>query len=156
MSEKLARDVMNEDVFTVPADLSVRELASVLLDREISGAPVVDEDGKLVGVVSFRDIALASSGGSSVDRDQSNPDFFVRGWEDRLEMSELASFQVEDEGLTVGEIMTPGVYAVDAGSPVSDVAETMLGGHLHRVLVTRDEKVVGIITTSDMLRLLAR
>ncbi len=156
MSEKMARDVMNQDVYTVRADLTVRELASTLLDREISGAPVVDEGGKLVGVVSYRDIALASSGGQRLDRDQSNPDYFVRGWEDRLEMSELASFHVEDEGLQVGEIMTPGLYTVDAGQSVSEVAKIMVRGHLHRVLVTTAEKVVGIITTSDLLRLLTR
>src|SRR5262245_31446119 len=57
-----AADVMNPEVLTVPDDLPVAALASFLVEREISGAPVADAAGHLVGVVSVTDIALAASG----------------------------------------------------------------------------------------------
>ena len=65
------------------------------------------------------------------------------------------SLHIEEDGLLVREIMTPTVFAVDVDSPVSHVAHSMLDGHLHRLLVIDDRRVVGIVSTSDLLRLLA-
>jgi len=155
MPGTVARDIMNRDILKVRAGLSVRELAAFLTDEQISGAPVEDEEGRLVGVVSVTDIVRAAPAASgSPERDQSNPDFYVRGWEDQLEMSEMAGFHIESAGRTVSQIMTPAVFKVDEEAPISEVAQTMLSGHLHRLLVTHDEQVVGIITTSDLLALL--
>lgn len=155
MTEQVAHDIMNRDVLKVRVGWSVRELATFLTDMQISGAPVEDEEGRLVGVVSVTDIVQATTDGSAApERDQSNPDFYVRGWEDQLEISELSSFHIESASLTVREIMNSAVYKVDERTPVSKVAQTMLSAHLHRLLVTQDEQVVGIITTSDLLQLL--
>lgn len=154
MKQPTAKDIMNREIVRVADDMSVSELAGFLVDHEISGAPVENQEGKLVGVVSLTDIALAASGNGIV-LDSSNPGFFVRGWEDVLDVEEMAKFRVEDEGLRVRDIMTPNIYSVGEETPVSEVARTMLGSHLHRLLVTRGEKVVGIITTSDLLRLVA-
>jgi len=145
---------MNPEVLTVREDMSVRALASFLVDNEITGAPVEDVSGKLVGVVSLVDIASVASDSGGVASDQSNPDFFVRGWEDKIDFEEMIEFRVDNENLKVGEIMTPTIYSVSEDTTVSDVATTMLKGHLHRLLVTRDEKPVGIVSTSDLLGLL--
>ena len=156
MPGTVARDIMNRDIMKVRASWSVRELAAFLTDEQISGAPVEDDSGRLVGVVSVTDIVRGTPAeAGSPERDQSNPDFYVRGWEDRLEMSEMTSFHIESAGRTVAQIMTPAIFEVDEETPVSEVARTMLSGHLHRLLVTRGEQVVGIITTSDLLALLA-
>mgnify|MGYP001827145669 FL=1 len=149
-----AGDLMNPEVLTVREDLSVRSLARFLVDNEITGAPVEDVSGKLVGVVSLVDIASVASDSGNVETDQSNPDFFVRGWEDKIDMEEMIDFRVDNENLKVGEIMTPTVYSVSEDTTVSDVATMMLKGHLHRLLVTRDEKPIGIVSTSDLLGLL--
>ena len=154
MRQLVARDVMNSEVLTVRDDMSVDEVAALLADNEISGAPVEDRDGRLVGVVSVTDIALATAAGGKLAGDRSNPSFFVRGWEDRMEAEELAGLRVEGESLLVREIMTPAVYSVPEDLPVSRVAETMIDSHIHRLLVTRGTQVVGIITTSDLLGLL--
>ena len=154
MRQLVARDVMNSEVLTVRDDMSVEEVAAQLADNEISGAPVEDRDGRLVGVVSVTDIALAATGGGKLASDRSNPAFYVRGWEDRMEAEELAGLRLEGEGLLVREIMTPAVYSVPEDLPVSRVAETMIDSHIHRLLVTRGTQVVGIITTSDLLGLL--
>ncbi|HKI86347.1 MAG TPA: CBS domain-containing protein [Thermoanaerobaculia bacterium] len=149
-----AKDVMNPNVITVFDDMSVDEAAAVLVDNEISGAPVENRDGQLVGVLSLTDIAEASAEGRQFENDRSNPEFFVRGWEEKLSVEEMRRFHVEDEGVLVREIMTPTVYSVDESTPISEVAETMIDSHIHRLLVTQDEKTSGIISTSDLLGLL--
>lgn len=154
MRQMVARDVMNAEIVTVREDMNVDEVAGILADNEISGAPVEDAEGRLVGVVSVTDIALASSQGGQLVADRSNPDFYVRGWEESAEPEEMRGLHVERENLVVREIMTPAVYSVPEDTPVSRIAETMIDSHIHRVLLTRGEQVVGIITSSDLLGLL--
>jgi CBS domain-containing protein len=153
-----ASDLMNPEVLTVREDMAVRDLAAFLVDNEITGAPVEDENGKLVGVVSVVDVAEVASESASAEADRSNPDFYERSWEESLsdeEVEEIGELAGEDgDELVVRDIMTPMVYSVAEEDPVSAIASLMLEAHLHRVLVTRGDKVVGIITTSDLLGLL--
>ena len=154
MRRLVARDLMNEEVLTVPVDWTARQLAEFLTDNEISGAPVEDGDGRLVGVVSVTDIALAAAQGAQLAPDRSNPAFYVRGWEESVDPEDMRGLHLERENFLVREIMTPAVYSVPEDTPVSEIAETMIDSHIHRVLVTRGEQVVGIVTSSDLLGLL--
>jgi len=122
-----ARDLMNSAVLAVRSDLSAVELAVFLLDNEISGAPVEDEEGRLVGVVSSQDLARA------VADDGARP---------RL------------EELTVADLMTADVQTVDQDAPVEEVALRMLHAHVHRLIMTRDGEPRGLISSSDLLGLL--
>jgi CBS domain-containing protein len=149
-----AKDLMNPEVLAVPETMTVRELASFLVDNEISGAPVEDADGRLVGVVSFTDVAVAASEGGAAERERSSPDYFVRGWDESASPEELRGFHVEDGDTQVRDIMTPSVYSVTEDTPVAKVAETMIDSHIHRLLVTRAGRVVGIVSASDLLGLL--
>lgn len=149
-----AADLMNPEVLTVSEDMTVRELARFLTNHEITGAPVEDGDGKLIGVVSVVDIAAIASDSGNVRTDRSSPDFYVRGWEDKISPEEIRDFRVDDEEIQVGEIMTPTIFSVGEDATVAEIASVMLRGHLHRLLVTRDEKPVGIVSTSDLLGLL--
>lgn len=151
----LAHEIMNPEVLRVRDDWTVGELANFLVDQEISGAPVEDEHGGLVGVVSLTDVVrAASAGGERWARDY-DPGFFVRGWEESVEVEEIEALHFDNEDLLVRDIMTPSVFAIDAETPVSEVARGMMDSHLHRMLVLREGRVVGIISTSDMLQLLA-
>jgi CBS domain-containing protein len=154
MRPATAADLMNPEILSVPEDMSIRELARFLVDHEITGAPVEGEDGKLVGVVSVVDIASVASDDGRMRGDRSSPDFYVTGWENKVAIEEIQNFRIENDELKVGEIMTPEVYSVSEDARVSEVASTMLRGHLHRLLVTRDDKPVGIVSTSDLLGLL--
>lgn len=149
-----ARDLMNPEVLTVPEDMSLRELASFLLDNQISGAPVTDTGGALVGVVSMTDIVAASADDSGVTTDRRNPDFYLRDLAETYSEEDVRNFHIEEPNRSVQEIMTPQVYSVDVEDSVSEVARIMLEGHLHRVLVTENREAVGIISTSDLLGLL--
>jgi CBS domain-containing protein len=149
-----ARDLMNPEVLTVGKEMSLRELASFLLDNQISGAPVADENGDLVGVVSVTDLASAASDNAGVGTDRRNPSFYLRDLEETYSEEDVRTFHIEEPDRSVEEIMTPTVYSVDAEATVSEIATLMLDGHLHRVLVTEDNRPVGIISTSDLLGLL--
>lgn len=152
-----AQDIMNPEVMTVTNEMTVKELAGFLTNQEISGAPVEDENGALIGVVSVTDIVRAASSGG--DRLMNGHDreahFYTRGWEGKLSADELETLHLEDDELKVGEIMTPSVFAVEAEAPINTVAQSMMDSHLHRLLVVREGKVVGIVSTSDLLSLLA-
>ena len=149
-----AADLMNPRVLTVGADLTVRELANVLVENEISGAPVEDRSGKLVGVVSLTDIAAALAEDEE-EAEGERGDFFLSEWEDDgMSREEIEELGLDEAELTVAEIMTPEVFTVREDTPVSEIAEAMIQNHVHRILVTREDRVVGIISTSDLLGLL--
>ena len=151
-----ARDLMNPDVLTVRQDMPVSELAAFLVDEGISGAPVVDDEGKLVGVVSLVDVAAAGSGGGTITKERHRPDFYLRDLEEAYSEDDLRRLHIEEgEDLEVADIMTEAVFTVDEEATVSEVASIMLDAHLHRVMVTgAEDEIVGIISTSDLLGLL--
>lgn len=151
-----AADLMNPRVLTVREDLTLRELANVLVENEISGAPVEDRSGKLVGVVSLTDIAeaLAEDEDEEDDLEGERADFFLSEWGDRTSREEIEELGLDEAELMVRDIMTPEVFTVREDTPVSEIAEAMIQNHVHRILVTREDRVVGIISTSDLLGLL--
>lgn len=151
---RTAKDVMTPEVLAVRVDTSVRELTSFLAENQITGAPVLDRHGHLVGVVSLTDVAESDADSTGVVGDRSSPDFDVRGWEDRMTSDEVRQLHVERADRAVGDIMTPAVYSVSEDTPVSLMAKTMIAGRIHRLFVTRGKHVVGIVTSLDLLKLL--
>jgi CBS domain-containing protein len=159
VSQISVRELMNRDVLVVGEDMTLQEVATFLTENQISGAPVEDTEGRLVGVVSLADVARATSEQSHLDAERPPverpaPDYYIRGWERRLNVEEIESFQIQDPGLLVGEIMTPRIHSVEEDAPVAEAAKMMSEAHIHRVLVTRCGKIVGILTASDLLGLL--
>jgi CBS domain-containing protein len=156
MKSKLTvKDVMNENVLYVREDMTVRELAAFLAENEITGAPVLNAAGRMTGVVSVTDVAENEAKDERAGVDRAHADYYVRGWEDKMNPEDLRGLQLLDEDVLVRDIMTPTVYTVPENTPVGEVARTMVAGRIHRLLVTREERVVGIVTTLDLLRLLS-
>jgi CBS domain-containing protein len=146
-----ASDVMSKDVICVGEDMELRELTRLFLDRGITGAPVLDEDGALTGVISQHDLLYYSlTRGDELVLDS---DFYQSV---RVEGRRLPQgFQVEDANSgRVRDVMTPVVHAVSASTPVVRVAELMTRKHIHRVIVTRGRAVAGIISAVDLLKAL--
>jgi CBS domain-containing protein len=114
---------------------------------------VADAEGRLVGVVSLVDIAAVASGEKHrLSRDGSA--FFVDDWGDGFDEEDVEELSLDQEGLRVADIMNPKIYSVTEDATVSEIASMMLKGHIHRLLVTREDRAVGILTTSDLLGLL--
>jgi CBS domain-containing protein len=154
-----AADLMNPTVLAVRDDMTLRELAAFLVRNQITGAPVEDGGGRLVGVVSTVDIAeavLESAGetGEPAAAGRAEGGFFALDWEEEPDEDDLADLRRAEEDLLVRDIMTPSVYSVSEDATVSEIASRMLDSHVHRLLVTREGRPVGIITTSDLLGLL--
>lgn len=118
---------MTRQVMTLPASLSLQEAAWALMHRGVSGAPVLDGEGHLIGVVSERDLI--------------NPE---RG-------------ALDDPETAVEEIMTPAVLVVEADDPAADAVQMMVSHSIHRVLVVDVAgDLIGIVTPMDFLRHLAK
>jgi CBS domain-containing protein len=79
-------------------------------------------------------------------------DYFARAWDDSLDEEDVEDLALD--GMRVADIMTPRIYSVKEDATVSEIASLLLKQHLHRLLVTREDRAVGIITTSDLLGLL--
>lgn len=138
------KDVMRKRVITVDRWLTLAELAKVFAEKGITGAPVVDERGAILGVVSQTDLVRArreQAGG--VPLYHTELDGVPRSL--GIHVEELESGRVED-------IMTPGAICFEEDAPVGLVADAMRERHIHRVLVTRDKSIVGIVTSMDMLK----
>lgn len=154
MKELLARDVMTPHVVTVAEDMSTADLARFLIEHEISGAPVVDEQGRLVGVVSMTDLVRRNAQDAEEDARPGGGGFY-RGDPYEFTLEDLGQKYVERQVMTVRDVMTPTVLTVEDTAPLSRVAATMLEHHVHRLIVARGRDPVGIITSLDLLKALA-
>jgi CBS domain-containing protein len=144
---------MTPEVLSIGESATLPELANFLLGNEISGAVVVNADGEPVGVVSLSDLAESSTPpGDTVESQVA--DFFTEGWRESFDEFDVREMRVEDEAAQVSDIMTAEIVSVDAEARIPDVARLLLDSHLHRVLVTDGDTLVGILTTSDLLGLL--
>ncbi len=153
MKTVTAKDIMHKNVFTVPDDMPVHELANFFTTKMISGAPVVDKEGKLIGVVSVSDIVRNDSVRAAIMEERHLADYYLQGWEDTLNDDELKELHVEEnDTLLVRDIMTPLIFKVDETTTMNEMADTMINGRIHRLIVTRNSKVAGIITTLDLLK----
>ncbi len=137
---------MIHPVLAVREDWTVRELASYFTEKSISGAPVLDGSGRLTGVVSLSDIV------DQVTRDREPGAPRPRGWVDLVNPEDLKGLAIEDEGRLVRDIMTPTFFTVPDDTTLPKIAQTMVAGRIHRLLVTRLGHVVGIVTTLDVVR----
>ncbi len=127
MEALTARDVMSGPVLSVREDLSLKEVSSRLSEAGISGAPVVDAAGSLLGVVSLADLARTVGEGTAGG----------------------------GEALTVRRIMSPIADTVSEQTPVPEIARIMVANQYHRLVVTRRQEPVGIVSSMDLLRLIA-
>ena len=155
MKSIIAKKIMTSEVLTVPEDLSIFDLATFLNKNEITGAPVEDAQGKVIGVVSVVDIARAESeqGETASVWDAVVTHSYSYDWDEGLDDG-IRIFHLKDSEVRVRDIMNRSIHSLGENAPVGEVAETMLRFHLHRVLIIEDDKLVGIISTTDLLKLL--
>ena len=148
----LAREIMTPSIKAVPQSWTMDRLARFLTDNEIAGSPVTDDSGDIIGIVTLKDI-------TEFRWNASRPETEARLTEDEArEARRLRMVIYEGMGklpVEVRDIMTPILLSVDEATPVRDIAKTMMKEHLHRIFVTLDGKITGIITTYDLLKIIA-
>ncbi len=148
--ERLAREIMESNVVTVTPSTPLRELARIFAEDEISGAPVVEVDGRLVGIVSKTDLLNAVADASQVPGG-TDPYFEELFGPSASPMKEMESEEERESLGSVDDIMETEIITVAPTETVSRVAARMAKGRIHRVVVVDSGKVVGIITSLDLL-----
>lgn len=146
-----AVDVMTTEVITVDPETTVQDLAKLLSERRISGVPVVEADGRLVGIVSEGDLMHRTETGTErrVRRRRS-------WWLDSVgSEEELARDYVKSHGRRVRDIMSRDVISVGETTVLADIAMLLETKMIKRVPVLRDGKVVGIVSRANLVRALA-
>lgn len=144
-----AKDIMTSEVICAVEDMTVRELAHLLRERRITGAPVLDAAGALVGVVSVSDIILHDEVFGEGPVQESNYHRQLEGEEDAL-WDGLAPEEVGDR--RVGDIMSRGVITAQQDTPIEELAGIVYSHRIHRVIILDGERLAGIVSTMDILR----
>lgn len=139
-----AKDVMTIDVETVTPDTEVGEIARRLIARNISAVPVVDSNGKVVGIVSEGDLMRRSE-----NETERRPSWWMRVLADP---EERARDYVKTHGKCAQDIMSRNVISVSEDTPLAEIAETLEKHHIKRVTVMRDGKLVGIVSRANLLQ----
>ena len=155
MPKRKAHEVMTRDVLTVSADWPVKQLTRFLIDHSITGAPVVDEQNEVLGVVSLTDVANHLNVTGAAPTLDGAHEFFIPAEDGEYGEEVVQTLHLESsEGLRVKDIMTPMLFTVNEDASVKDVADAMIRGRIHRVLVTQENRLVGIITSLDLLEII--
>jgi CBS domain-containing protein len=145
-----ALDLMTGHILRAHASWPVSRLAEFLTEHAISGAPVVSEEGHLIGVVSTTDIVRGAGAAARREQAAHTHDYYLQGPAFAYSLPRWHAEQAS----TVRDIMTPTVFDVPVNATAQEIAETMLRGHIHRVFVTESGMVIGVITVFDVLRAL--
>lgn len=151
MNDLTAADIMRSPVFTVKEDDSVQELAALLAKKKISGAPVLNNQNRVVGIVSEGDLV-------SQDADIHFPHYIellgniiylesVKKYEERLEKAAASS---------VRDIMTTDVVTVQKDSELHEIATLMTERQVNRLPVLDGDVLIGIITRADVVRAMSK
>jgi CBS domain-containing protein len=142
-----ARDLMVSPVVTVQPSASVKEVAKLLLEQGISAVPVVDEQGKLVGVVSEGDLLHRSEIGSERRRS-----WWLLGLTDE---ETLAAEYVKAHARKVADVMTRKVITAAPDASLHELATLMEANAIKRVPIVDDGRLVGIVSRANLVRALA-
>ena len=141
------RDVMTRNVITVSADETLVKAAQLMLQNRISGLPVVDAGGKLVGIVTEGDFLRRGEIGTQRQRPK---------WlEFLIGPGRLAAEYVYTSGRKIEEVMTPDPYTVTEDDSLETVVELMERRHIKRLPVLRDGRMVGIVSRANLMHALA-
>ena len=142
-----AADVMTTFVISVTPETTVAEAARVMLDRRISGLPVIDGEARLVGIVSEGDLLRRVEAHTERKRPR---------WLELISAnSQLASDYVKSHGRFVRDVMTTELVTAAEDTPLVEIAELLEKRRVKRVPIVRGGEVVGVVSRSDVLRAVA-
>ena len=147
--QAIAKEIMSSPVITVSPDTLFRNIVAIMLQHGISGLPVVDEDGRLLGIVTEADLLLKE------EEPHAQPALIP--WHgSSLRLERILDRHRKAEGTTAGVLMTENVVAATEDATAHHLAHLMLSQDVNRIPIVRDDRVVGIVTRADILKVFTR
>jgi CBS domain-containing protein len=143
-----ARDVMTRPVICVRFDASIADAAQLMVQHGINGIPVLDASGKLVGIVTARDLLRGRKPTEDTKRPRW-PEFLIA-------LDRLPRERREFEVRKVADVMTPGPTTINDDAPLQKIARLMQERQIKRLPVLQAGELVGIIARQDLVRALAQ
>ena len=145
MAKRRVGELMNPDVVCARPEMTVAEVGKLLALRGVSGAPVVDDQGRLLGIVSQNDLVRHSAEPVTAEESgrfySSDPDY-----------RDIGALKVDVSDAPVSEVMSKRVHTVSRDTSVAIAANIMRERRIHRLVVTDRTRVVGVITSLDLMR----
>jgi len=135
----IVSEIMTTGVRTANADTSIKEIANTMCFNKISGLPIVDDDDKIIGIVSEKDLLKRMF-----------PDMATIATEGRPNFEEMEKGYADTLQLVASDIMTTTVSSVTPDMPIMKAASLMCINKIRRIPVTEDDVVVGIISIGDV------
>ena len=142
-----AKEIMTSPVVTIQENATVGEAARLMLDRDVSALPVVDDKGKLVGILTHTDFGLSPKFRPLMDNV-----YNLLGATTTTQHLEETAHQVC--GKSVRNAMRRNVITVQQDASIEEIARIMLRSHIRRLPVMDGSELVGIITRHDFLKLI--
>lgn len=142
-----ASDVMTSNVISVTPEMTVREVARIFVDNGISGAPVVDADGHVAGMISEGDLLRRTEIGTD-ERTRTS-------WLDFWSASEEARDYIKTHAVKVRDVMTTDAVTVQPETQLGEVAGILETRRIKRVPVTNAGRLVGIVSRANLVQALA-
>jgi CBS domain-containing protein len=149
--ELKAKDIMTKEVVTLNKEMGVKEVAQLLLEKDIGGAPVINEEGQVVGIVTEGDLIMEDV--------KLHFPTFIHLLSGIIYLESLKNFEEKLRkavGVKVEDIMTKKVFTVDEEATLEDIATLMVEKGISRVPVLRQDRLVGIVTRRDIVKFLAK
>jgi CBS domain-containing protein len=144
----IVRDVMTRSVVSVHRITPLKEVAQALVDNEISGVPVVDVDGTVLGVVSEADLLVKEHGADAIHH-RPLARFFGESRKSRAQLDKL-------DAVNAAEAMTAPAVTISSGRPIHEAAAIMTARRVNRLPVVDDGRLVGIVSRADLVRAYVR
>ena len=142
-----AKDIMNTNVISVGRDTSVEDLAKILIDKNISGCPVVDENGQLAGIVTENDLISQNK--------RLHIPTIMRLFDAFIPLESPGKLEKEIKKMTavkVEDICSKKVISVSGDTSIEDIATIMSEKKVHLIPVVEGKKIVGIIGKIDVIK----
>jgi len=140
-------EIMTQNVVSITVEGTLEDAAKLLLERNISGLPVVDKDGKLAGIITHKDLLYKNMHPDTPAMLEILGGFVYLGGVDRYnnELKKLVSTKVSD-------LMTADVITAGVDDTVQSVAKLMVNNGVNRIPIVKDGQLVGIVSRADIVR----
>jgi len=137
----LIKEIMSRDVITIPSDASLQDVGRTLKEKRISGVPIVNDNGSIVGIITVTDLLRILG--------QIYQWKIIETEIPELKLSEI--FEKEKSKAKVRDVMTKNVFTLKEDDTINDVFRMMFKKKIHTIPITKDGKLVGIVGKRDIV-----